>query len=419
MDQRTQPSAARPFDIAIAGAGPAGLALARSLAGSGLSLALIDVQPEATLADPPDDGREIALTHRSMATLGELNVWDLIDAREVSDLREAQVMNGGRPFALTFEPGDGGRLGVLTPNQALRRALFHRVKDQPGVTLMAGRRIVKARIGDGPRRARLTLDDGSVVEARLLAAADSRFSTLRPQLGVAADIHPLGRSMIVGRVSHDRPHGHVATEWFDYGQTLALLPLNGEAGDGRLSSAVLTVPSGEAEDLMALSDDAYGVEIARRMQGRLGESRLAGARHLYPLAVTWSRRFAGEGFALVGDAAVGMHPVTAHGFNLGLKGQARLARAILRAHAAGRDIGATAVLSVYEAGHRRDALPLYLGTNALARLFTDERPPARLARKAALHVAQRLTPFKQAVRTLLTDPGTASSDAKGHDTAGA
>ena len=37
---------------------------AASLAGAGLRIALVDPQPEAALADPADDGREIALTDR-------------------------------------------------------------------------------------------------------------------------------------------------------------------------------------------------------------------------------------------------------------------------------------------------------------------------------------------------------------------
>ena len=52
------------FDIVVVGAGPAGLSFARSLAGSGLKVALVERQPRAALADPVDDGREIALTHR-------------------------------------------------------------------------------------------------------------------------------------------------------------------------------------------------------------------------------------------------------------------------------------------------------------------------------------------------------------------
>lgn len=52
-------------DIAIIGAGPAGLCLAKSLADTGLSVMLIERQSEAAIADPAFDGREIAITHHS------------------------------------------------------------------------------------------------------------------------------------------------------------------------------------------------------------------------------------------------------------------------------------------------------------------------------------------------------------------
>ena len=78
-------------DIAIVGAGPAGLCLARSLSGNGLSILLIDRQPLAAVAEPAEDGREIALTHASRAELQRLGMWSRIDPQEVSPLRDAQV----------------------------------------------------------------------------------------------------------------------------------------------------------------------------------------------------------------------------------------------------------------------------------------------------------------------------------------
>lgn len=400
------------LDIVIAGAGPAGLAFARSLKGSGLSILIVDPQPEEALAVPAFDGREIALTHRSMAILTELGVRERLDPADISDLRQAQVTNGTAPDALQFAPqgGSRNRLGVLVPNHRIREALYRLTVDQPGVDIRAGRRIVQARIRPGTARqpacAALRLDDGTALTAGLLVAADSRFSTVRTQLGVGADLHPLGRSMIVCRVRHDRDHGHVAAECFDHGQTLAFLPLNTEADvEGFRSSIVLTLPTAAAEDLVQASDAVFEAELNRRARGRLGALRVISPRHLYPLTVSWSRRFAGEGFALIGDAAVGMNPVTAHGFNLGLNGQARLARQVLKAHARRRPIGDADHLAAYEAGHRRDALPLYAGTNAIARLFSDERPPARALRTAVLKTAQKLPPFRHAVSAMLTDGG--------------
>jgi 2-polyprenyl-6-methoxyphenol hydroxylase-like FAD-dependent oxidoreductase len=123
---------------------------------------------------------------------------------------------------------------------------------------------------------------------------------------------------------------------------------------------------------------------------------MASSRHLYPLVTSWSDRFAVPGAALIGDAAVGMHPVTAHGFNLGLSGQALLARHILLARRRGRDWAGEAVLGAYEAGHRRSARPLFEATNAIVGLFTDERPPAFVARHAAIRLARRMPLMRRA-----------------------
>lgn len=386
------------FDIAVVGAGPAGLAFVRSLAGARLSVVLIEGQAETILRDPAFDGREIALTHRSMRILKTMGVWDRIPADDISDLRQARVLDGGSPFALTFGAADADRLGVLIPNHLIRRALFEVVEDQAGVDLMAGRRVADCRIGPRRPRGRLTLDDGTTIRADLIVAADSRFSFMRDRLGVGAEINRLGRSMMVCRMRHDQAHGHVATEWFDHGQTIALLPVADP--EQRVSSVVMTLAAPAIADLMAQSPEAFASSMERRLKGRLTGLELVGARHAYPLATTWSHRFAGEGFALIGDAAVGMHPVTAHGFNLGLRGQETLAKMVRGAR--GEDIGSGRLLARYQHEHRLASWPLYQGTNALVRLFTQETPSARLARGAMLRAGQATAPFKAVVKRMLT-----------------
>ena len=68
-----------------------------------------------------------------------------------------------------------------------------------------------------------------------------------------------------------------------------------------------------------------------------------------------------------------MHPVTAHGFNLGLRIQATLVARIIKAARAGQDIGSTALLADYGLEHRRDTVPLYTATNAIGWLYTANR----------------------------------------------
>ncbi len=384
-------------DIAVVGAGPAGLCFARSLAGSGLSVAVVERQPREALAAPAFDGREIALTHASRRILEDLGLWQAFDPDAISTLRDARVLDGDAADGLTIRSGDGraDQLGWLVPNHVIRRAAFDLVAGQAGVELVDGRSVTAVAQADGAMA--LALDDGGRIQTRLLVAADSRFSQVRRMLGVGARSFDHGASMMVGRIAHTQPHGQLAQEWFDYGHTLALLPLNGER-----SSVVLTLPPQRMREVEDMDDAAFAADIQRRTRGRLGEISAIGSRHVYPLVSVYADRFAGARFALVGDAAVGMHPVTAHGFNLGLQGQAKLAEVVLRAHRGGRDIGSASLLARYHRAHHAAAWPIYAGTRLVTRIYTDQRPGARLLRRATLRIADRLPPFRRAIAARLT-----------------
>lgn len=386
------------FDIVVVGAGPAGLCFANALAGSGLSVALVERQAREALAAPDDDGREIALTHRSQRILHDLGLWTRLPEDHVADLREARVLDGDDPDGLRFMPEGGRRerLGWLVSNHAIRRAAFAECEARAAATLLCGRRTVAVSTHrDGVEA---TLDDGSVLRASLLVAADSRFSETRRAVGIAAAMRDFGRTMLVCRMRHERPHAGIAWEWFDHGQTLALLPLR----DPQVSSVVLTVPQVRAQALQALAPVAFAAEMARRFHGRLGAMDFIGPCRAYPLVGVYPETFVAERFAAIGDAAVGMHPVTAHGFNFGLLGQDALATAIRRAHAAGQPFWAMPLLQAWERGHRRATRPLYLATTMIAGLYTDDSLPGKALRRAALRIARHAAPFRRAVAAGLT-----------------
>ena len=381
------------YDIAVVGAGPAGQAFAGCLAGSGLRVALVDRQEEAALAEPAFDGREIALNHRSMAILRRLGAWERLPEAEISPLRRARVMNGFSPVPLRFAPGrfSGAEpLGTLVPHPLIRRRLFAGVAGLADTTRVTG-------VKNDAEGGTLALADGRELRADLVVAADTRFSETRRRVGIAANFHDFGKTMLVCRMEHERDNEGVAQEWFGYGQTFAILPLN-----NGISGAVLTLPAMEMEAVMALEGAAFDAEITRRWDGRLGKMHLVSPRCTYPLVGVLAERFVARRFALLGDAAVGMHPVTAHGFNLGLAGAELLARRLREAVEQGRGVADGRALSRYEAEHRMASLPLYWGTNTTVRVFTDDRPPLRLLRSAGLAAAEAMLPLRQAIAAGLT-----------------
>ena len=97
-----------------------------------------------------------------------------------------------------------------------------------------------------------------------------------------------------------------------------------------------------------------------------------------------------------------MHPVTAHGFNLGLQGLSRLADLIGEARARGRDIASPTLLARYQREQRLATAPLFAATLAIVGLYTDDRTPARWLRKAVLRAGEAAWPARRLIASHLT-----------------
>lgn len=380
--------------VLVIGAGPAGLCLSLALAARGLHVDVLERQPPDTLARPAFDGREVALTHRSMRLLREFGVWRHIPPDAIAPLRRARVMDGDHPgFEVDGAAFGHDRLGAFVSNHEIRAAAWRAVAEHDAIHVHAG--VAVESLATTAEGATVRLSDDRELSAPLLVAADSRFSQARRAVGIPARMHDFGKTMLVCRVRHESVNDGTAWEWFGRGQTRALLPL----GD-HLSSAVLTVAGAEAERLLQLSPQTFAAEIAARYEGRLGEVTLESDRHAYPLVATWARRFVAPRFALAGDAAVGMHPVTAHGFNLGLASVEHLARAVGDALERHGDPGHPALLARYQRRHRADSAPMFAGTQAVVGIFTDERSWLRPIRHGVLRLAS-VPPLRHALAAAL------------------
>ena len=388
-------------DILVVGAGPAGLSFAAELVGSGLKVTLIEKSPLEVLQNPPYDGREIALTHLSREIMQRLGMWDLIPKDEIYPLRDAKVLNGQSDYQLHFpqptqargEPADC--LGYLISNHNIRKAAYEVVSKLENVTILTGTGVKEVKTSED--EAQVILENGEVLSGRLLLAADSRFSQTRRQLGISSDMHDYSRTMFVCRMKHTLSNQHTAYECFHYGRTIALLPL-----EEHLTNTVITVDSDKADTIKKMSPEELAASVKEQLKGRLGDMELVSTIHNYPLVGMIAQRFYGKRSALIGDAAVGMHPVTAHGFNLGLSSADLLAKLVLEAEQRGQDIGATGLLEKYSTKHMLHAQPIYHGTNMLLKLFTNETAPAKILRGLVLRASNNFPPLKKLITKQLT-----------------
>ncbi len=386
------------YDIIVIGAGPAGLSFAREMADSGLQIALIERQPEGALADPAYDGREIALTHMSHKLMNDLDMWGRIPKERIALIKTAKVLNGDSDYALHFDHREAGEdnLGFMISNNMIRKAAYESVKGFKNIHFLTEKEV--SAIGTDQEKGWVELKDGARLEASLLVAADSRFSATRRMMGISTSMLDFGRTCIVCTMHITGDHEYTAYECFHYDRTLAILPMNNQE-----VSVVITLNSEESDDVMAMSEEEFSADVQRRIDGQFGDMKLSSKRFPYPLVSTFARRFCAQRFVLIGDAAVGMHPVTAHGFNLGLRGAHTLAEAIKADLQVGGALGGLGALERYNSQHRHASAPMYHGTNTLVKLYTKTSPRAKFARKALLVLGNRIKPAKRLIMNQLTE----------------
>ena len=154
---------------------------------------------------------------------------------------------------------------------------------------------------------------------------------------------------------------------------------------------------------MNMEDQIFNEDIQNRFNSRLGNMMIVGDKYSYPLFASHASHFHANRFALIGDASVGMHPVTAHGFNLGLRGSKTLARVIKEALSKENDFTSEEVLGKYNQKHQRSTRPLYYGTNLLVDLYNSEKLSAKVLRRLALRFGNNFWPVKKLIMGQLTE----------------
>ncbi len=385
-------------DIIIIGAGPAGLSFARAMAKTDLDILIIEKQSKDIIKAPPYDGREIALTHLSHKIMNDLGMWDLVPKEHVSLIKKAKVLNGDSPYALAFDHKEVGEdnLGFMISNHRIRKAAYESVKGFSNIKIMYETEV--SNLGTNDTKGWVELKDGTCLEAPLIIAADSRFSNTRRMMGISTNMFDFGRTCIVCTLEHDAPHDDTAYECFHYDRTLAVLPLN----NGQVS-VVITIKSEESDELINMDKQDFADDVANRIENRFGKMKLSSELYPYPLVATLANRFNAKRFALIGDAAVGMHPVTAHGFNLGLNGANILANELKNTIESGGDFATSRALERYSKKHRRHCALLYHGTNTIVKLYTKNYHTAKFARKALLVLGNRIKPAKRLIMNQLTE----------------
>jgi len=368
-----------------------GASLAASLKHSGLSLVLVESQPlpAQNVAEMEDwDSRIYAISPGSRAFLEKSGAWGLLEKGRITPV-EAMRVFGDSEGELEFNAYQMGvaELACIIENRALQSALWSVLLRQENLTLFNPAQCASMKVGADV--ATLTMEDGQIVNAKLVVGADGRDSWVRNRSGIGASPVDYCQHGVVANFTCEVAHRGIAYQWFQSGGILALLPLPGN----RVSMVWSTSPE-HAEELLALTHDAFCQEVATAAQYMLGKMQVITPPVAFPLRMLLLPQIIAPRVALIGDAAHNMHPLAGQGVNTGFRDARQLAQ-ILIGRGEQDDCGEVQLLRRYERKRKENIYTMQSVTYGLKHLFNNNLPVLRSMGNLGLNAVNRLTLLKK------------------------
>jgi 2-octaprenyl-6-methoxyphenol hydroxylase len=359
------------YDLVIVGGGMIGTSLALALAPLPLRIAVVEAVARKAVGQPSFDDRSTALSRSTQRSFEAMGLWSDVSAAS-APITSIHVSDRGRFGFSHIDAEEQGvdALGYVVINRVLGEVLQSRLDTTRNIDLYCPAKIERIEAGPDGVGATLTADGKQdVLNCRLLVAADGANSTIREMMGISAQTRDYAQSAIIGNLVTEKDLQQRAYERFTRHGPLAILPVAG----GR-AGFVWTISRSDAQPVLDLDDATFLEELQDQFGYRLGKLSRVGERVAYPLALSKALRLTATRSVLVGNAAHGLHPVSAQGFNLGMRDVAALCDCIADALVDSVDIGSAAVLDRYSDWRRSDHKKLLRFTDGLVRLFGSTRP---------------------------------------------
>lgn len=376
------------FDLVIVGGGLAGAALAVALRKSRLSVAVVDTAPP--LKPATWDTRVYAYSPANATFLQDIGVWEQLDHGRICPVHAMEIF-GDRSGALRFgaEESGLGELAWIAESSLVHLELWESLRRQHNVEVFVPARPVRLELGAGG--AQLALQDGRTLSARLVVGADGRDSWVREQAGISTQGLAYDEVALVANFACELPHGSRAFQWFREDGTVAWLPL-----PGNRMSLVWSAPEAVAEELSALTDEAFVDRVAKAGNHALGQLSLLTPRAGFPLRFMRVSSVVGQRIALIGDSAHAIHPLSGHGINLGFQ-DAKVLSEKLTALKEWEDPGDDFVLRAYARERAEEPCLVQYLTHGINRLFNLRNPLAVAARNLGLNLTDRMPVVRNAL----------------------
>jgi 2-octaprenyl-6-methoxyphenol hydroxylase len=372
-------------DVAVVGAGPAGLVCAIALASAGVDTLVIAPPREA-------DNRTTALLAGSVTALATLGVWErcLPNAAPLRKIR--LVDNTARLLRAPEVLFDATEIGLDAFGHNIENRHLLAVLEERAAELKIAR-IAAAALTVESDEAGVTIEHaGGIARVQLVIGADGARSLCRTTAGISSQRRAYPQIALTLNLGHEREHENISTEFHTEWGPFTLVPL-----PGRRSSLVCVLDPKTAQSLGAMGDGTLARDIERRAHSLLGPMRIEPGRGFFPLAVETAEMAARARIALVGEASHVLPPIGAQGLNLGLRDSATVAEVIADAQRQNLDLGSPEVLARYNARRRADTMSRTFAVDVLNRSLLTGFIPAQAMRGLSLYLIDRIARLRRAL----------------------
>lgn len=297
------------FDIAILGAGPAGCALACTLASvSQGSLRIALFQGVNKRHDPAKDTRVLALNYGSQVFLEKHRIWPAHSAI-IETVHVSQKNRLGRTL-ISNQDFHVPMLGSVVAYADLYRKLQEQLQQLP-VTVLSG---ALASATQENNNAPVVVTQGEKTwRTRIAIQCDG----IKPK-GIHRDYN---QHALITSAQAQFPKPGWAWERFTREGPLAVLP---HPIFKNAQSIVWCTSPARAQELAQLDDATFSQILTEHFGERLGLLTVLEKRAVFPLHLSASKNTVNGHIATLGNAAQTLHPVAGQGLNLGLRDVATL-----------------------------------------------------------------------------------------------
>ncbi len=379
------------YDVVVVGGGMVGAAVGCSLGGSQLKVAVIERQmPENFSVEQAHDLRVSALSIASRRILEMVGAWEGVISRRFCPYKRMRVWETKGDTEFNSDNINRDELGYIVENRVTQMALLERLKDFTNVDLLCPTNIKTINYVAG--NSELEMDDGRVINAKLLVAADGGQSRVRQTVGLGVTSWDYQQHAMVIYIETDYGQQDITWQRFVPSGPQAFLPLTGNYG-----SIVWYNSPDEVNRLKKISHAALLTELTDTFPDCLGKVKRVIATASFPLKRQHAQNYVKSGVVLVGDAAHMINPLAGQGVNIGLLDAAALAQVLIEAVKRGQDIANLAVLQKYEKMRRNENLKMMTIMDAFYRIFSNQLLPIKFLRNLGLGLAERVTPAKNLI----------------------